>query len=62
MNPTTPQIRNLVSITGITLKESEKWLKAYECNVEKAANAYFDEGGILKEQAVSHQTTIWQKH
>lgn len=58
MSPTTAQIRNLVSITGISLKESEKWLKAYECNVEKAANAYFDEGGVLKAQFVSQQTTI----
>ena len=58
MSPTTAQIRNLVSITGISLKESEKWLKAYECNVEKAANAYYDEGGVLKTQCVSQQTTI----
>ena len=58
MGPTNAQIRDLVTITSISLKESEKWLKAYENNVEKAANAYFDEGGVLKAQAVSLQTTI----
>ncbi|KAL8794906.1 MAG: hypothetical protein Q9195_002618 [Heterodermia aff. obscurata] len=59
MTPTAAQIRDLVTITGISLWESEKWLKAYECNVEKAANAYFDEGGVLRAQA--NPSTDWDE-
>lgn len=48
MAPTISQIQDFVNITDITAKEAERWLKAYDCNTDKAANAYFDEGGVLK--------------
>ena len=50
MGPTSNQIQDLVTLTGISAKESERWLQAYECSTDKAANAYFDDGGVLKTQ------------
>lgn len=34
----------------VALSEARRWLKAYDCNFEKAVNAYFDNGGVLKAQ------------
>lgn len=52
MGPTADQIQELVIVTGATPKDSERWLKAYDCDTAKAVNAFFDEGGVLKIQNV----------
>ena len=52
MGPTADQIQGLVNILSLTPKESERWLRAYNCDTAKAINAFYDEGGVLKIQNV----------
>ena len=43
-------VDGLATILGISFNEAQDWYKANGSNTEKAANAYFDNGGVLKIQ------------
>ncbi|KAI4165742.1 MAG: hypothetical protein LQ342_000685 [Letrouitia transgressa] len=53
MEPTDSEIETFIAVSDLTREEAIQWLKAYDNDPEKCANAWLDDPGSLQKKVRS---------